>query len=147
MCEDGRVNRAPSGADPSQTAPTRRAVGPSGAGHAGGAPSTGHPAPPGTSSLPTPWEGGFAGKQQAASRGGLWFHFLLCHGVGGGIGAQLASWGGHREASGQLPAQLPEHKPRPPAACQGGGWVLGCPLRASPPTRWGEPQARKARSG
>lgn len=37
-----------------------------------------------------------------ASRGGLWFHFLLCHGVGGGIRAQLASWGRHREAGRQL---------------------------------------------
>ena len=45
------------------------------------------------------------GKQRAlgpSQQGRVWFHFLLCHGVGGGIGAQLASWGGHREAGGQL---------------------------------------------
>lgn len=59
----------------------------------------------------------------AASRGGLWFHFLLCHGVGGGIGAQLASWGRHQEPGGQLLAQLPEHNPcpRPVPARMGAG--------------------------
>lgn len=84
---------------------------------------------------------GNSGRSAPAGRGGLWFHFLLCHGVGGGIGAQLASWGRHREPGGQLPAQLPEHSPRPcPAGCQDGGWARRHPFCASLPLRGETPR-------
>ena len=64
-------------------------------GQAGARPS--HPLPP----HPLGW--GNSGRALGPSQQGrVWFHFLLCHGVGGGIGARLASWGGHREVGGQL---------------------------------------------
>lgn len=80
---------------------------------------------PGSGSPPAPWNGSFAGERGAlgpSPRGGLWFHFLQCHGLRGGIRAQL---GGHREAGGQLPIQLPEHSPHPPLPCRLPGWGLG----------------------
>lgn len=79
-------------------------------------------------------------------QGRVWFHFLLCHGVGW-YQAQLASWGGHQEAGGQLGlsqsttcalALLPAGSGAGPQGLQ------KCPYPPLPPAlHSGEPQVRK----
>lgn len=100
---------------------------------------------PGRGSPPAPWNGSFAGERGAlgpSPRGGLWFHFLQCHGLRGGIGAQLGGHRGWRTAANPAARAQPTPTLALQAARMGAG-PSGHPLNAFAPQS-GEHPSKKS---